>query len=92
MKEAIDFIGSIDIAKLAADPRVLAATAFVAVVAVLMRWKFVMLFIFGICAIMGVARYANLRDATLDTQMFIFVGGTLAVGFVLIYFLFIKGD
>ncbi len=92
MKEAIDFIASIEIAKLAADPRVLAATAVLAVVAVLMRWKFVMLFIFGICAIMAVARYANLREAALDTQMFIFVGGTLAVGFVLIYFLFIKGD
>lgn len=92
MKDAIEFIASIDIAKLAADPRVLAATAVVAVIAVLMRWKYVILLIFGLCAIMGVARFANLREAALDTQMFIFVGGTLAVGFVLIYFLFIRGD
>ena len=92
MKELIDFIASIDIAKLAADPRVLVATAVVAVVAVLMRWKFVILLIFGLCAIMGVARYAHLREAALDTNMFIFVGGALAVGLVLIYFLFIRGD
>ena len=92
MKEAIDFIASIDIAKLAADPRVLAATAVVAVVAVIMRWKYVILLIFGLCAIMAVARYAHLREAALDTNMFIFVGGALAVGFVLIYFLFIRGD
>ncbi len=92
MRDAIEFIASIDIAKLASDPRVLAATAVVAVVAVIMRWKYVILLIFGLCAIMGVARFANLREAALDTQMFIFVGGTLAVGFVLIYFLFIRGD
>lgn len=92
MKEVVDFIASIDIAKLAADPRVLVATAVVAVVAVLMRWKFVILLIFGLCGIMAVARYAHLREAALDTDMFIFIGGTLAVGFVLIYFLFIRGD
>ena len=92
MKEAVEFIASIDIAKLAADPRVLVATAVLAVVAVLMRWKYVILLIFGLCAIMAVARYAHLRNAELDTDMFIFVGGTLAVGFVLIYFLFIRGD
>ncbi len=92
MRDAIEFIASIDIAKLAADPRVLVATAVLAVVAVLMRWKFVLLFIFGLCAIMAVARYAHLKEAELDTQMFVFVGGTLAVGVVLIYFLFIKGD
>lgn len=92
MREAIEFIASVDFAKLAADPRVLVATAVVAVVAVIMRWKLVMLFIFGIAAVMAVARFANLREAALDTQMIVFVGGMIAVGIVLIYFLFIKGD
>ncbi len=92
MKDIIEFIASVDLAKLAADPRVLVATAVVAVVAVLMRWKFVLLLLFGLCAVLAVARYAHLGEAALDTDMFIFVGGTLAVGFVLIYFLFIKGD
>ncbi len=92
MKDAIEFIASINIARLAADPRVLVATAVLAVVAVLMRWKFVILLIFGLCAIMAVARFANLREAALDMQMFLFVGGMFAVGIVLIYFLFIKGD
>ncbi|MGE5190851.1 MAG: hypothetical protein ACM3NF_12425 [Gemmatimonadota bacterium] len=92
MKEAIDYIAGIDIAQLAADPRVLVAIAAVAVVAVLMRWKYVILLIFGLCAILAVARYSELGEAVLDMKMFLFVGGTLAVGFVLIYFLFIKGD
>lgn len=92
MKEAIEFIASVDIAGLAADPRVLVAVAVLAVVAVLMRWKFVILLIFGIGAILAVARYSNLGEAALDTRMYIFVGGAIAVAFVLIYFLFIKGD
>ena len=92
MREAIEFIASVDFAKLAADPRVLVATAVLAIVAVIMRWKFVMLLIFGIGAILAVARYSDLGEAALDTRMYIFVGGTIAVGFVLIYFLFIKGD
>ena len=92
MREAVDFIASIDLAKLAADPRVLVATAIVAVIAVIMRWKFVILLIFGIGAILAVARYSDLGEAALDTRMYIFVGGAVAVGVVLIYFLFIKGD
>jgi len=92
LREAVDFIAGIDIAKLAADPRVLVATAIVAVIAVIMRWKFVILLIFGIGAILAVARYSDLGEAALDTRMYIFVGGAVAVGVVLIYFLFIKGD
>ena len=92
MRELIEYIASVDFAKLAADPRVLLATAVVAVVAVILRWKFVIILIFAVAAVMAVARYANLREAALDTQMFLFVGGMVAVGIVLIYFLFIKGD
>ncbi len=92
MRDAIEFIASIDFARLAADPRVLVATAVLAVVAVIMRWKFVILLLFGLCAIMAVARYAHLREAALDTQMFVFVGGMFVVGIVIIYFLVIKGD
>ena len=92
MREAIEFIASVDLAKLAADPTVLVVTAAVAVIAIIMRWKFVMLLIFGIGAILAVARYSDLGEAALDTRMYLFVAGTIAVGFVLIYFLFIKGD
>ena len=92
MRELIEFIAGVDFAKLAADPRVLVATAAVAGVAVILRWKYVILFIFGIAAVMAVARYTNLREAALDPQMLLFVGGLVAVGVVLIYFLFVKGD
>lgn len=92
MREAIEFIASVDLAKLAADPTVLVVTASVAVIAIIMRWKFVMLLIFGVGALLAVARYSDLGEAALDMRMYLFVGGTIAVGFVLIYFVFIKGD
>lgn len=92
MREAIEFIASVDLAKLAADPTVLVVTAAVAVIAIIMRWKFVMLLIFGVGALLAVARYSDLGEAALDMRMYLFVGGTIAVGFVLIYFVFIKGD
>ncbi len=92
MHDAIEFIAGLKFAELAADPRVLVGTAVVAVIAIIMRWKLVMLLIFGIAAVMAVARYSDMGEAALDTRMYLFVGGTIAVGFVLIYFLFIKGD
>lgn len=92
MHDAIEFIASLNIAKLAADPTVLVVTAAVAVIAIIMRWKLVLLVIFGIGALLAVAHYSDLGEAALDMRMYLFVGGTIAVGFVLIYFLFIKGD
>ena len=92
MHDAIEFMANLKIAKLAADPRVLVATAALAVLAVIMRWKYVILLIFGVAATLAVARYADLNEAALDMKMFIFVGGTIAVGFALVYFLFIRGD
>ncbi len=92
MREAIDFIASINMADLAADPRFLVAMAAVFVIAVFLRWKFVLLSIFGICAVMAVARYANMEEAALDMQLFLFVVGMFVIAVVLIYFFFIRGD
>jgi hypothetical protein len=94
MKEIIDFLLSARIMELATDPRVLFATAVVFVIAVLMRWKFVLLFLLGTGAILAVVRYTNpgAGGGPGDQQMLVFIGGVLAVAVVLIYFLFIKGD
>jgi hypothetical protein len=94
MKEIIDFLLSARIMELATDPRVLFATAVVFVIAVLMRWKFVLLFLLGAGAILAVVRYTNPGAGGVpgDQQMLLFIGGVLAVAVVLIYFLFIKGD
>lgn len=88
----VEFLASTKIMDLATDPRVLFLVAVVVVVAALMRWKLVLLFIFAVGGILAVVRYTNPTSGTgaPDTQMLTFVGGILAVAVILIYFLFIK--
>ncbi|MBI5905928.1 MAG: hypothetical protein HZB86_10370 [Deltaproteobacteria bacterium] len=94
MDQILEFLTSASIFELASDSRVLFGTAVVFVLAVLFRWKYVLLFLFGIGATFAVMRYANVAEGagTLDRNLVIFSGGTLVVAGVLIYYLFIRGD
>jgi hypothetical protein len=94
MTEIYDFLTSTKLMELASDPRVLFAAAVVFVIAIVMRWKFVLILLFGIGGTIAVIRYTNpgAGAGPLDSQMPYFIGGILAVAVVLIYFLFIKGD
>jgi hypothetical protein len=93
MKQILDFLTGASVMDLAADPRVLLAAAVLFVLAVLFRWKYVLLCLFGIGATLAVVRYTRVeRGAPIDDNMVIFSVGTLAVAVVLIYFLFIRGD
>ena len=93
MKQILEFLSSASIMELAADPRVLLAAAVLFVLAVLFRWKYVLLFLFGIGGTMAVIRYTHPgKGASIDDNLILFSAGTLAVAVVLIYFLFIRGD
>jgi hypothetical protein len=94
VREILDFLTNSRITELAADPRVLFAAGVVFVLAVLFRWKYVLLFLFGIGAILAVIRYTNVAtgDTSIDRNLVTFSVGTLVVAVVLIYFIFIRGD
>ncbi|PWB63488.1 MAG: hypothetical protein C3F14_08120 [Deltaproteobacteria bacterium] len=94
MREIVDFLTSAKIAELATDPKVLFLVLVVAVVAVLMRWKLVLLLLFAIGGVLAVLHYTNpaMGGGGVNTQMGLFIGGIMAVAVILIYFLFIKGD
>lgn len=94
MDKFLDFVTSATIFELASDTRVLFGTAVVFVLAVIFRWKYVLLFLFGIGGTFAVMRYANVTggEASLDRNLILFSAGTLLVAGVLIYFLFIRGD
>ena len=94
MREIVDFLTSAKIMDLATDSRVLFLVAVVFVIAVLMRWKLVLLLLFAVGGILAVVRYTHpaAGESGVDQQMLIFIGGILAVAVILIYFLFIKGD
>jgi len=94
MQQFLDFLTSTRIMDLASDPRVLFGTAVVFVLAMLFRWKYVLLFLFGIGGTLAVIRYTHASSAgsPIDNNLILFAVGTLAVAVVLIYFLFIRGD
>jgi len=91
--QIIDFLTSKNLAEMAADPRVLFGTAVVFVLAVLFRWKYVLLFLFAVGATMTVLRYTGgggTSETIVDQNMMLFIGGTIVIAIVLIYFLFIR--
>ncbi|HEY5577406.1 MAG TPA: hypothetical protein VIK46_03680 [Deferrimonas sp.] len=93
MDQIIEFFTSRSLAQMAADSRVLFVVAVVFVLAVLFRWKYVLLFLFAIGATMTVLRFTGgegSSDIVVDRSMMLFVGGTIVIAIVLIYFLFIR--
>ena len=93
MDQIINFLTSKSLADMAADPRVLFGTAVIFVLAVLFRWKYVLLFLFAIGATMAVLRYSGgggTSEIVVDRSMMLFIGGTIVIAIVLIYFLFIR--
>ena len=93
MRQILEFLASESIVDLAADPKVLIGAAVLFVLALLFRWKYILLTLFGIGATLAVVRYTRVeRGAPIDDNLVIFSVGTLAVAVVLIYFLFIRGD
>lgn len=93
MDQIIEFLTSKSLAEMAADPRVLFGTVVVFVLAVLFRWKYVLLFMFAIGATMTVLRYTGgggTSETIVDRNMILFIGGTIVIAIVLIYFVFIR--
>lgn len=93
MDQIIDFLTSKSIAEMAADSRVLFVVVAVFVLAVLFRWKYVLLVLFAIGATMTVLKYTaggGSSEIIVDQGMMLFIGGTIVIAIVLIYFLFIR--
>lgn len=93
MDQIIDFLTSKTFAEMAADSRVLFGIVVIFVLAVLFRWKYVLLFLFAIGATMTVLRYTGgggTSETIVDRNMMLFIGGTIVIAIVLIYFIFIR--
>ena len=93
MDQILEFFTSKSVAEMAADPRVMFGTVVVFVLAVLFRWKYVLLFLFAVGATMTVLRYTGgggPSETIVDRNMILFIGGTIVIAIVLIYFVFIR--
>ncbi len=93
MDQILDFFTSKSLFEMAADSRILFGVAVVFVLAVLFRWKYVLLFLFAVGATMTVLRYTGgggTSELVVDRSMILFIGGTVVIAIVLIYFVFIR--
>ena len=93
MDQILEFFASKSLMEMAADPRILFGTVVVFILAVLFRWKYVLLFLFAIGATITVLRYTGgggTSETIVDRNMILFVGGTIVIAIVLIYFIFIR--
>jgi len=91
--QIIDFLTNKSLTDMAADPRVLFGVGVIFVLAVLFRWKYVLLFLFAVGATMTVLKYTGgggSSEIIVDRSMMLFVGGTIVIAIALIYFLFIR--
>jgi hypothetical protein len=93
VNQILEFFASKSLADMAADPRIFFGTVVVFVLALLFRWKYVLLFMFAIGATMTVLRYTGgggASETIVDRSMILFIGGTIVIAIVLIYFVFIR--
>lgn len=91
--QIIEFFTNKSLTEMAADPRVLFIAVAVFVLAVMFRWKYVLLFLFAVGATMTVLRYTGgggASETIVDRNMILFIGGTIVIAIVLIYFIFIR--
>ncbi len=95
MEAILRFLQHADMDSFASDPRVLFVVGALIVLAIIFRWKAILLLAFGIGGTMAVIRYSRITESSgpaFDKGLIVFVAGCILVGVVLIYFLFIRGD
>jgi hypothetical protein len=89
----IEFLTNRSLEEMSADPRVLFVVAVIVVLAILFRRKYVLLVLFAIGATVDVLRYTGgggSSETVVDRNLVLFIGGTIVIAIVLIYFAFIR--
>ena len=94
MQQVIDFLVETKIMAFLTDPGVVFLAGALFLASLVMKWRVIALSLFGVGALVAVARYSKLAEGktALDQNMMVFAIGTLLVMIILIYFLFIRGD
>lgn len=94
LQSVVNFLTSVDVARLATHPAALTFAGIVFVLAVLFRWKFVLVVLLAVGGTLAVLRYSRIAEGGVgfEPDIAIFAVGSVLLGIVLIYFLFISGD
>ena len=95
--KVIAYLQTLDLQELVHSPHFLAGTGALAVIALLLRWRMLLVTVLTISGFAWLLSYTLARDTSLEGGMasdtlMVFVFGGTAIVFVAIYLLFIRGD
>lgn len=92
----IQFLKDLDVGQLVHNPWLLGGVGGLALVALVMRWRLLLVTLLGVTGFVWLTAYTVERGTTLDSlgnhNLLVFVGGGIVVIFLVIYMLFIKTD
>jgi len=93
----IEFLQTLDLQELIHNPYFLGGTAALAIIALLMRWRVLLVTILSISGFVWLLSYTLGQDTSLaggvaNDTLVVFVFGGTAIVFLAIYMLFIRGD
>lgn len=93
----IGYLEALDLQALVNHPYFLVGTGALAIVALLMRWRLLLVTILSVSGFAWLLAYTLERGTSIESgvgseTMMVFVGGGTVIVFVAIYFLFIRGE
>ena len=93
----VEYLQTLDLQELIHNPYFLGGTAALAIIALLMRWRVLLVTILSISGFIWLLSYTLAQDTSLEggvanDTLIVFVFGGTAIVFLAIYMLFIRGD
>lgn len=95
-ERVVALLNEMNVGDLIHNPMFLGITAALAVLALIMKWRVLLATIVSITGFVGLISYTLSKGTSLqgmtDNTLIVFVGGGIAIVFLVIYLLFIKTD
>jgi len=93
----VEYLQTLDLQELIHNPYFLGGTAVLAIIALVMRWRVLLVTILSISGFIWLLSYTLAQDTSLEggianDTLIVFVFGGTAIVFLAIYMLFIRGD
>ena len=93
----VEYLQTLDLQELIHNPYFLGGTAALAIIALVMRWRVLLVTILSISGFIWLLSYTLAQDTSLEggvanDTLIVFVFGGTAIVFLAIYMLFIRGD
>lgn len=95
--KVVNYLATLNLHELVNNPYFLSGIGALAVIALLMRWRVLLVTILGVSGFVWLLSYTLQKDTSLEgglasDTLFVFVGGGTVIIFMVIYFLFIRND